>query len=288
MRAPLRESTADLTAESADGGSAVGSPGLQRDAQTFPAQAGLAMATVGTRYRVHLARSMHELRAAQRLRFEVFNLELGEGLARSYGRGLDEDEFDAVCDHLVVCDGENDNHVVGTYRLQTGATARAGRGYYSAREFDFAPFESRRDRIIELGRACIDAGHRSFAVLNLLWRGIAGYAQARGARYLVGCSSITSLDESVGAAAWRRLQVHAVEPALATRPLPAFACALAPEGPPPSIPRLLAAYLALGAQVCGPPAIDREFGTIDFLTWLDLESSGAMPARRLGRFGAQP
>lgn len=242
-----------------------------------------ALSSTSPRYRVHLARSAEELRAAQRLRFEVFNLELGEGLASSYARQLDEDEFDAVCDHLLVSD-QADGRVVGTYRLQTGAMARAGRGYYSAREFDFAPYASRREQIIELGRACIDAGHRSFAVLSLLWRGIAAYAQERGARYLVGCSSLTSLDQGVGAAAWRRLQVHAVEPALATRPLPDFACALAHEGPPPKIPKLLTAYLALGAQVCGPPAIDREFGTIDFLTWLDLESSGAVPPRWRSRF----
>jgi putative hemolysin len=235
------------------------------------------------RYRLGLARAKEELRAAQRLRFEVFNLELGEGLARSYGSGLDEDEFDAVCDHLLVFE-EGAGRVVGTYRLQTGAMARRGLGYYSAREFDFAPYESRRDRVIELGRACIAVEHRSFAVLSLLWRGIAAYAQQRGACYLVGCSSLTSQDERVGAAAWRRLQGHAVAAELATRPHAAFACTLGDEGPPPAIPRLLTAYLALGAQVCGPPAIDREFGTIDFLTWLDLDASGTVPVRRRNRF----
>ena len=40
---------------------------------------------------------------------------------------------------------------------------------------------------------------------------------------------------------------------------------------PPKIPKLLAAYLALGIKLCGPPAIDREFKTIDFLTLFDLE-----------------
>ena len=283
MSASLLQSTATLGAAVADAGSVGSTPaGANGEAASL---APVAQATADPRYRVHLARSKDELRAAQRLRFEVFNLELGEGLARSYGSQLDEDEFDAVCDHLLVSD-KGDGRVVGTYRLQTGAMARAGRGYYSAREFDFAPYESRRDRIIELGRACIDAGHRSFAVLNLLWRGIAAYAQERSARYLVGCSSLTSLDESVGAAAWRRLQVHSVEPALVTRPQTAFACALGLAGPPPAIPRLLTAYLALGAQLCGPPAIDREFGTIDFLTWLDLESSGAAPPRRRSRFFA--
>lgn len=252
--------------------------------ETHGAAATLAALSAGDRrYRLGLARSEEELRAAQRLRFEIFNLELGEGLARSYGSGLDEDEFDAVCDHLLVCE-EATGRVVGTYRLQTGAMAQRGLGYYSAREFDFAPYESRRDRIVELGRACIAVEHRSFAVLSLLWRGIAAYALERGGCYLVGCSSLTSQDERVGAAAWLRLQVHAVAHELATRPLAGFICALGDEGPPPTIPRLLTAYLALGAQVCGPPAIDREFGTIDFLTWLDLDASGALPARRLSRF----
>jgi putative hemolysin len=234
-------------------------------------------------YEARLARGAAEVEAAQRLRFEVFNLELGEGLVHSYGDRLDADAFDAVCDHLLVFERAS-GRVVGTYRLQTGTMAGAALGYYSEREFDFAPFESRRAHIVELGRACVHAEHRSFAVLGLLWRGIAAYAAARGARYLVGCSSLTSMDEAEGAAAWRRLQVHVVEPELASAPHAAFACSLAIEGPPPKIPRLLTAYLALGAKVCAPPAIDRDFGTIDFLTWLDLEASGVAEERRRARF----
>jgi putative hemolysin len=46
-------------------------------------------------------------------------------------------------------------------------------------------------------------------------------------------------------------------------------------------PRILTAYLALGAAICGPPAIDRQFGTIDFLTVLDLEH---VPARAAGKY----
>ena len=234
-------------------------------------------------YDVRLARSTADLQAAQRLRFEVFNLELGEGLARSYGSGLDADEFDTQCDHLIVREAVSDR-VVGTYRLQTGTMARQGIGYYSEREFDFAPFEPLRSQIVELGRACVHAEHRTFAVLSLLWRGIASYAQRRGARYLVGCSSLTTLDERVGAAAWRRLQVHACETLLQTRPHAAYACALDVEAPPPKIPRLLTAYLALGAKICAPPAIDRAFGTVDFLPWLALEASGVAEERRRSRF----
>jgi putative hemolysin len=37
-------------------------------------------------------------------------------------------------------------------------------------------------------------------------------------------------------------------------------------------PKLLRAYLTIGARICSEPALDREFGTIDFLTLLDLQT----------------
>jgi putative hemolysin len=36
------------------------------------------------------------------------------------------------------------------------------------------------------------------------------------------------------------------------------------------VPKLLKTYIAVGARIGGAPAWDREFGTIDFLTLLDL------------------
>ena len=116
------------------------------------------------------------------MRFEVFNLELGEGLAESYATGLDVDPFDEFCDHLIVEEAATGT-IVGTYRLQTGQLAAANLGYYSEREFDFAPYESFRCEMIELGRACVHADHRNFNLLHLLWRGIARYAIDRKARF---------------------------------------------------------------------------------------------------------
>lgn len=216
------------------------------------------------------------MRRAQRLRFEVFNLELNEGLAESRINGLDVDPFDAVCDHLIV-EHTATGEVVGTYRLQTGQVAAANLGYYCEREFDFAPFEDARDEMIELGRACVHAEHRNFNLLHLLWRGIADYATARQARLLVGCSSLTSQDPRLGAAMYASLrEKFLVRNFWQTLPRPEFKCSLEEtigNCPPP--PKLLRAYLAVGAKICGPPAIDREFGTIDFLTLLDLQ---ALPA----------
>lgn len=238
----------------------------------------------GAAYRLRLAQDEADLRAAQALRFAVFNLELKEGCAQSYATGLDADRFDAVCDHLIVED-ETSGAVVGTYRLQPGSRAARAHGYYSEREFDFGPYAALRRELVELGRACVHAEHRSFAVLNLLWNGIADYAAAHGARWLIGCSSLPTLDAAVGAAAWQRLADHLAPPELRTTPAPGFACALEPVAPDaPKLPRLLATYLALGAVVCSPPAIDREFKTIDFLTLADLQSSALRAFQARGRF----
>src|SRR6266536_4962645 len=169
------------------------------------------------KYAARLARSADELRRAQQLRFEVFNLELGEGLAESYVIGLDVDPFDEFCDHLIVEELAT-SEIVGTYRLQTGQLAAANLGYYSEREFDFLPYEPFRCEMIELGRACVHADHRNFNLLHLLWRGIARYAVERNARMLVGCSSISSQDPTDGAAMYRQLQSHLAETALRTQP----------------------------------------------------------------------
>jgi putative hemolysin len=238
-------------------------------------------------YRVGLASSAADILAAQALRFEVFNLELDEGLVHSYDTGLDADAHDAVCDHLVVTETHS-GQVVGTYRLQTGQRAAQGLGYYSEREFDFAPFEAMRGQMLELGRACIHRRHRNFAVLNLLWTGIAQYARDHGARYLVGCSSLTSQLEAEGLAAYAHLKrAHLAPGPWRTDPLPAFTCSGADSpAPSPPIPRLLSAYLGLGACICGEPAIDREFRTIDFLTWLDIESATVKALQARGRFTA--
>jgi len=70
------------------------------------------------RYTLRFAQDTNALDEILRLRFEVFNLELGEGLERSYRTHRDEDEFDAGCHHLMVAHKES-GKVGGTYRMQT-------------------------------------------------------------------------------------------------------------------------------------------------------------------------
>jgi len=232
-------------------------------------------------YELRLAETESERIAAFRLRFNVFNLELNEGLDAAYENGLDVDQFDEGCDHLIVEDRRT-GRTVGTYRLQTGSTAAAYAGYYSEREFDFGPYERLRGSMVELGRACIDENHRSTEVLLLLWRGISQYAAHHAARYLIGCCSLTSQNPEEGTSVFAALRGSLAESQLRTSPRAEFTMSLAREAKRElKVPKLLRTYLAVGAKICGPPAIDQEFKTIDFLTLIDLDQ---LHARLRSRF----
>ena len=260
------------------------------------------------RYRLRLAENAEDREAACRLRFRVFNIELGEGLESSYETGLDTDRFDAVCEHLLVED-KSSRRVVGTYRMQSGETAARHQGYYSEQEFDLAPYEPLRQDILELGRASIDREHRTPEVLMLLWRGIAQYATNMGLHILLGCSSLNSNDPAEGWQMYRQLENFRVPAEFETAPTAAYACPTgsydlvqqglcaqppfcqsdrslpgevspAPDKTPVKVPKLLRTYLSIGARIAAPPAWDREFHTIDFLTLLDLKMLSAAARNR--------
>jgi putative hemolysin len=233
-------------------------------------------------FRVGLAKTLEDVIECQRLRYLVFNCELGEGLDSSVRTGLDRDRFDFICDHLMVHDVGTEK-LAGTYRMQSGYRAKGNLGYYGEEFFDFNPFERIRGEVLELGRACVHEEYRNTSVLHMLWKGIARYAQSCRARYLIGCSSLSSQNEDEGIALYEELrEEYLVQPSLRTHPVEGRQCK--PHGSlkvPPRPPRLFRAYLDISARVCGPPAIDREFKTIDFLTLVDLQ---ALPDRVRKRF----
>jgi putative hemolysin len=226
------------------------------------------------RYRLSFARTAEDLDRILRLRFTVFNLELGEGLDDAYVTRRDEDDFDQAFHHLLIAHRET-GEVVGTYRMQTAAMAAAQGGFYSAAEFDLegVPAEV-LDRSIEIGRACVAREHRNGRVLHLLWRGLAGYLRWNHATSLFGCCSLTSQDPRLGLSVLQRLEQEGrLDRRVRVRPLPALAChddAPGTAWPEPHIPALFQSYLTLGATVWGPPAMDRAFKTIDFLVGLDV------------------
>lgn len=233
------------------------------------------------RYRLRFAWTRLDLHAVQRLRFAVFNEELGEGLAASVTTGLDADERDPSFHHLLIED-RTTGAVVGTYRLQTALMAATRHGFYGATLFELATVPARvLADAVEIGRACVAPAHRNGRVLRLLWRGLARYLQWNGKRYLFGCCSLPGTDHAIAHETWRTLHARdALHPDILVRPRP-HTRALPDNGrtaPLPGtseaapLPALFEGYLSLGARVCGPPAIDRDFGTTDCLVLLDIHA----------------
>lgn len=237
-------------------------------------------------YELSFARSEEDLLEIQRLRFNVFNVELDEGLQRSFEIGRDADDFDATCHHLLVRD-QADGAIVGTYRMQTYEMAASGNGFYSSIEFDLSTWpDAVTHNAVELGRACIAREHRSLPVLNLLWRGLGSYLRHSGCRYLFGCSSLTSQNPRDGVAMFKYFQEqNMMHSELTVTPQPGFECQVEGDvmaATTSDVPRLMRVYISTGARMCGPPAIDREFGTIDFLTFYDIKNLEPGAARFFG------
>lgn len=227
-------------------------------------------------YRVRLAADSADVLAAQRLRFTVFDTEYG---ATTPGpAGVDADQFDDLCDHLIVCHDGAAGEVVATYRLlpphANDFQPRAG-GLYSNGEFDLSPLEPILDRTVEAGRSCVAAGHRGGAPISLLWGGITRYLAMTGHRYLLGCASIPLSDGGGNAAAFDDLARarHAAPDRWWCRPAVPFDTSTIARPARPVIPPLLRGYLRLGAVICGPPSLDHDFGTADFLTLVDLDTA---------------
>ena len=239
---------------------------------------------------VKIATDAHEIEEAQRLRFQVFNLELNKGLKASYERGLDIDEFDAYCDHLIVRDLHSGD-VVGTYRLLRGAQARRHIGFYSEKEFNLSRIKELDGELMELGRSCARKDFRDRSLLPLMWEAIAEQVRLHHVRYLFGCGSLYTTDIievgtifSLLKSRYYAPEMFRVDPAPNCR-FPGVLTELPINDEQvlfQKLPSLIRGYLRVGAVACGPPALDREFGTADFFLLLDFGSMKEEYLKRLG------
>jgi len=147
---------------------------------------------------VRLAETPEEISAAQSLRYRVFYEEMGAiPSPRMKVLRSDFDSFDEVCDHLlVICKDRTDLPcgVVGTYRILRQSVALSRGGFYSADEFDLSPLFRVDGEIMELGRSCVDPGHRTKPTMRLLWQAIAAYVQYYQIKILFGCASFVGTD----------------------------------------------------------------------------------------------
>lgn len=228
------------------------------------------------KYNVRFAKTEDDLRAAQSLRYRVFNLELGEGLASSHEDELDSDKYDSQCDHLLVVERESDK-VIGTYRMQTYERARKYHGFYTENEFHiYALPEEILDNSVELGRACIAREHRNGRVLYLLWKGIAEYMKSTSKRYLFGCCSLTSTNPRDGWVVMDYLRNEGyMHNDYSLDTTSEFDCPEVERDEEAwksvTLPKLFRLYMDLGAKTLSKPALDKNFKTIDFLIIVDIK-----------------
>ena len=225
---------------------------------------------------LRLAESDAEVEAAQALRYRVFYEEMSaQPSAEMAAAHRDFDKFDAVCDHLLVIDhrqGEGAAGVVGTYRLLRRSTASKIGRFYSAAEFDIAPFLAHAGELLELGRSCVGPGHRSRAVAQLLWRGIADYVLHYDVTLMFGCASLPGTDPAKLAAPLSYLYYNHLAPEeLRVRALPDRHVEMRqlpsdgfdPKAVLDKLPPLIKGYLRLGAFVGDGAVVDRQFDTTD-------------------------
>jgi putative hemolysin len=234
---------------------------------------------------VRLAASAMEIDAAQALRYRVFYEEMGARPSpRAAYERRDRDTFDTCCDHLLIIDheaGAAGGSVVATYRLLRRSEALRHGGFYSATEFDISPLLAYPGEILELGRSCVDAGYRTGAIMQLMWRGIADYVLRHDIKLLFGCASLPGTDTvRLGPALAYLHQHHLAPPALRARALAdryvkmdllppdkidaaAAVAQVYARSAIAALPPLVKGYLRVGGFIGDGAVVDHQFGTTD-------------------------
>ena len=229
---------------------------------------------------VSWARHLEEVREAQKLRFDVFSLEMGARLHTSVP-GHDVDLFDNYCEHLLVRASDT-GQVIGTYRVLTPIQAQRVGSTYSDTEFDLTRLRTIRDNMVELGRSCVHPAHRHGGVILALWGALTGFMVRNQLDTMIGCASIPLLHEgrvdgNIAASVWHQVrQKHLASVQYQVLPRKPFPMDRLNHELPVSPPALVQAYLRLGAKVMGPPAWDADFQCADLPLMMRLQD---LPAR---------
>jgi len=235
--------------------------------------------SVPARFEVRIAETAAEVLETQKLRFQIFARELGAAI--DGGReGVDADQYDDYCRHLMVRESATGRLVACTRILTDDQAPRAG-GFYSAGEFDLKMIDSLPGRVMEVGRTCVDAQFRNGAVIAVLWQGLADFFTRHGFDYLFGCASIGL--EDGGAAAHALIEQiktkYMAAPWQRVRPLIPLPAADVRATQKVKMPALLKAYFSLGAKACGEPYWDRDFNCADIFVLVNVSDLQSRYAR---------
>ncbi|MEX5729032.1 putative hemolysin [Rhodovulum iodosum] len=240
-------------------------------------------------FRLKLADTQQELRAAQRLRYEVFVAELGgDGPLVDHDARLEADEYDPYYDHLILIDTRRDadalDHVVGVYRLLRDEKAAEFGRFYSEDEYDLSVLKAGGRSLLELGRSCVHRDYRGGPALYHLWNGLGDYVLEHGVEILFGVASFHGTDVAALAEPLAYLHhTHLAPAALRVRVQPQHfqSMDLMPADQIDrrramlAMPALIKAYLRLGGFVGEGAFVDRAFNTIDICLLMDTQAMNA-------------
>lgn len=237
------------------------------------------MTTEAQQFAVRLAQTEDDLRAAQRLRYEVFVQELGgDGALVDHAARLEQDRFDPHADHLLVTDTADADRVVGVYRLLRQDQAAAAGQFYSEGEYDLAALRASGRKLLELGRSCLHPDYRGGGAMFALWQGLAAYVLDHEIEVLFGTASFHGTDVAAIAQPLAFLHHRHLAPdALRVRARAFQRMDLIPEDALDRLtamremPALIKAYLRLGGCVGEGAFIDHDFNTIDVCLVMDTD-----------------
>ena len=245
--------------------------------------------SVAGKISVSWARHQDEVRQAQRLRYDVFALEMGAVLSKTLP-GHDIDLFDDYCEHLLVRDVDSGD-VIGTYRVLTPTQARRVGSTYSDTEFDLTRLRLLRSRMVELGRSCVHADHRHGGVILALWGALAEFMGRNQLDTMIGCASIAMQHHGMAtgqaaASIWRQVKATHLAP-IEYRVTPRLALPVEQLDDTLTVepPALIKGYLRLGAKVLGAPAWDPDFNSADLPMMMRIAD---LPTRYQKHFSGAP
>ncbi len=235
-----------------------------------------------------VAETPADLRAAQRLRYDVFVRELGgDGAMVDHNAQLEQDRFDPFADHLLLIDQARpaQDQIVGVYRVMTSQMARAAGGFYCQAEYDLSPLRDSGRRLLELGRSCLHADYRGGAGMFHLWAALAGYVAKHQIDVLFGVASFHGTDVAKLAQPLSLLHHrHLSPPDLRIRAIGPTATPM--DMLPPekvdrpaavrALPPLIKAYMRAGATVGEGAFIDHDFNTVDISIILARDALNAL------------
>ena len=138
------------------------------------------------RYRARYASSQIHVLAAQSLRYQCFNL--------SNKDELDVDDFDALCQHVLIENLETEK-LICCYRILKFDSGKNISSSYSSQFYDLKVIENFTEPMIEVGRFCIDPEVNDPSVVLTAWAALAQIVDHNETELLFGCSSFEGIEK---------------------------------------------------------------------------------------------